>query len=128
MSPSSAGGEERRLTYHPDADIPVNWTPDGKNVLTLSFRNRMSPLVGRLFVIPAHGGLGTEVPVPRGWQGSFSPAGDRIAYTPLINVRELYGWRNYRGGTTSRIWLVKLADASTEVIPRGNFNDRRLVL
>jgi tricorn protease len=120
---SIAGGEERRVTYHPDLDFPVNWTPDGKNILILSFRYRTTNLGGRLFTIPAQGGFATEVPVPRGWQGSFSPAGDRIAYTPLLNVRDIYGWRNYRGGATARIWLVKLADATTEVIPHSNFND-----
>ena len=117
------GGEERRVTYHPDLDFPVNWTPDGKSILILSFRYRTSLLGGRLFTIPAQGGFATEVPVPRGWQGSFSPAGDRIAYTPLVNTREVFIWRNYRGGATGRIWLVKLSDASTEVIPHGNFND-----
>ena len=30
---SIGGGEERRITYHPDVDLPVNWTPDGKNIL-----------------------------------------------------------------------------------------------
>src|SRR5829696_2175801 len=120
---SSNGGEERRITYHPDLDFPVNWTPDGKNVLILSFRYRTSPLGGRLLIVPAQGGFATEVPAPRGWQGSFSPGGDRIAYTPLVNIREVYGWRNYRGGATGRIWLVKLTDAATEVIPHGNFND-----
>jgi tricorn protease len=118
-----SGGEERRVTYHPDLDLPVNWTPDGKNVLILSFRHRTSLLGGRLYTVPARGGFATEVPVPRGWQGSFSPAGDRIAYTPLINTREVFGWRNYRGGATGRIWLVKLSDAATEVIPHANFND-----
>src|SRR6185503_16395074 len=68
---SASGGEERRVTYHPDLDLPVNWTPDGKNVLILSFRNRTSPLVGQLFLVPTQGGFATEVPVPRGWQGSF---------------------------------------------------------
>jgi tricorn protease len=120
---SISGGDERRVTYHPDLDFPVSWTPDGKSILVLSFRHRTSPLGGKLFTVPANGGFATEVPVPRGWQGSFSPAGDRIAYTPLINVRDVYGWRNYRGGSTDRIWLVRLADASTEVIPHGNFND-----
>ena len=118
-----SGGEERRVTYHPDLDLPVNWTPDSKNVLILSFRHRTSLLGGRLYTVPAQGGLATEVPVPRGWQGSFSPAGDRIAYTPLLNTRDVFGWRNYRGGATSRIWLVRLADAATEVIPHANFND-----
>ena len=117
------GGEERRITYHPDIDLPVNWTPDGKNILFLSLRYQTSPLGSRLFTVSAHGGFPTEVPVPRGWQGSFSPTGDRLAYTPLIKTREIFAWRNYRGGATGRIWLVKLSDATTEVIPHGNFND-----
>ena len=120
---SASGGEERRITYHPDLDLPVNWTRDGKRILIFSLRHRTSFFLGRLYTIPAQGGFATEVPVPRGWRGSFSPAGDRIAYTPLTNLNEISGWRNYRGGATSRIWLVKLSDASTEVIPRGNFND-----
>lgn len=120
---SIAGGEARRVTYHPDLDFPLNWTLDGQRILILSFRNRTSTLGGRLYTVPVQNGFATEVPVPRGWQGSFSPTGDRIAYTPLINTREVYSWRNYRGGATGRIWLVKLSDASTEVIPHGNFND-----
>ena len=118
-----AGGEERRVTYHPDLDFPVNWTPDGKSILILSFRHRTSLFGGRLYTVPAHGGFATAVPVPRGWQGSFSPAGDRIAYTPLLNTREIVYWRNYRGGATGRIWIVKLTDGATEVIPHANFND-----
>lgn len=120
---SVADGAERRVTYHPDLDLPVNWTPDGKNILILSFRHRTSLLGGRLYTVPARGGFATEVPVPRGWQGSFSPAGDRIAYTPLVNTRKVFHWRNYRGGATGRIWLVELADGSTESIPHANFND-----
>ena len=120
---SSSGGEARRVTYHPDLDFPVNWTPDGQRILILSFRHRTSLLGGRLYTIPVQSGFATEVPVPRGWQASFSPAGDRIAYTPLINTREVFGWRNYRGGATGKIWLVKLSDASMEVIPHANFND-----
>ena len=80
-----AGGEERRLTYHPDLDFPINWTPDGKNVLILSFRQRTSLLGGRLYTVPAARRLPDRSPGARGWAGSFSPAGDRIAYTPLIN-------------------------------------------
>lgn len=120
---SISGGEERRLTYHPDLDFPVNWTPDGKNVLLLSFRQRTSLLGGRLYTVPAQGGFAVEVPVPRGWTGSFSPNGDRIAYTPLVNTRDVFAWRNYRGGATSKIWLVRLADGTTEEIPHANFND-----
>jgi tricorn protease len=117
------GGEERRLTFHPDLDFPIGWTPDGKNILILTFRERMSLLGTRLYTVPAAGGPETEVSVPRGWAASFSPAGDRIAYTPLSNVRSAFSWGNYRGGGTSRIWLVKLSDGGTEVIPHADFND-----
>jgi len=120
---SVAGGEPRRLTFHPDLDFPINWTPDGKNVVTLSFRHRTSLLGGRLYTVPAGGGFPTEVNVPRGWAGSFSPDGKRIAYTPLLNALETVGWRNYRGGGTSKIWIVRLSDGATEAVPHGNFND-----
>ena len=120
---SASGGEARRVTYHPDVDFPVNWTRDGQRILINSWRHRTSATVGGLYTIPVQGGFATEVPVPRGWRGSFSPTGDRIAYTPLPNLNEVAGWRHYLGGGTSRIWLVKLSDASTEVIPRGNVND-----
>ena len=120
---SVSGGEERRVTYHPDLDFPFNWTSDGQRILISSFRHRTSILGSRIYTVPVQGGFATEVPVPNGWQGSFSPAGDRIAYTPLAPTQEFSGFGNYRGGATSRIWLVKLSDASTEVIPGGNFND-----
>lgn len=118
-----SGGEARRLTYHPDLDLPINWTPDGRNVLIQSFRQRTSLVGGRLYTVPAQGGFETDVPVPRGWTGSFSPAADRIAYTPFINTREIFAWRNYRGGATSKIWIVRLADSSLKTVPHGNFND-----
>src|ERR1044072_4234495 len=120
---SVASGEERRVTYHPDLDFPVNWTPDGKRILIQSFRHRTSIIGGRLYTVPSQGGFAIEVPVPRGWDGSFSPNGDRIAYTPLVNTRDIFSWRNYRGGGAGPVWLVKLADGSTEVIPHANFND-----
>ena len=63
----------RRVTYHPDLDVPVNWTRDGQRILILSFRHRTSLLGGRLYTVPVQSGIATEVPVPRGWRGSFSP-------------------------------------------------------
>jgi tricorn protease len=117
------GGEERRLTFHPDLDFPLNWTPDGKNVLILSFRSRTSIIGGRLYTVPAAGGFPAEVPVPRGWAASFSPNGEHLAYTPIVNTLDVFAWRNYRGGGTSKIWLAKLADGSTETVPHGSFND-----
>src|SRR5262245_59039750 len=36
---AAAGGEPRRLTWHPANDGPVGWTPDGKRVLFVSTRD-----------------------------------------------------------------------------------------
>jgi tricorn protease len=119
----TAGGAERRLTYHPDLDFPINWTPDGTNVLILSFRSRTSILGGRLYTVPTAGGFPAEVPVPRGWAASFSPNAERLAYTPILNALDVFAWRNYRGGGTSKIWLASLTDGSTETVPREASND-----
>jgi len=39
-----------------------------------------------------------------------------LAYTPL--GERFRQWKNYRGGTASRIWVLKLADLSHEEIPK----------
>jgi tricorn protease len=112
-----AGGEARRLTYHPDADIPLGWTADGRSVLFSSFRERIAYLGYRLYTIPKEGGFPTALPVPSGIDGSFSPDGKRIAYTPLWGL-SAQTWRNYRGGATSRILITDLSDGRVEEIPR----------
>lgn len=112
-----SGGEERRLTFHPDADIPVGWTRDGTSVLISSFRERTAYLGYRLFTIPKDGGFPSPLALPSGADGSFSPDGRRIAYTPLWAVNA-QAWRNYRGGATSRILIADLEDGRVEEIPR----------
>jgi len=45
------GGEPRRLTWHPAADIAVGWTPDGKSVLFHSARDAYADF-DRLYTVP----------------------------------------------------------------------------
>src|ERR1044072_1812042 len=112
----SAGGEMRRLTYHPKPDFVVGWTPDGKSVLFNS--SRTSDAFSRLYQIPAAGGFETDLPFPMGVAVSVSPDGTRAAFAPR---RPPQSWRNYRGGATSQIQIVKLSDSQTEAsIPREN--------
>ncbi len=116
----AAGGEPKRLTWHPKDDLALGWTPDGKNVLFRS--HRIFDAMTRLFTIPAQGGFETELPMPMGWDGAFSPDGSRIAYLPL---RDATGtWRNYRGGQTSPLWIATLADSQVESLPRDDSNNR----
>lgn len=115
---SVSGGEPRRLTFHPDADIPVGWTPDGKSVLFTSFRDRIAYLGYRLYTVPREGGFPTPLALPSAIEGSFSPDGKRLAYSPLWGL-SAQTWRNYRGGTLPRILIADLSEGKVEEIPRA---------
>ncbi|HKQ77433.1 MAG TPA: protease, partial [Blastocatellia bacterium] len=116
----ATGGEAKRLTWHPKDDYALGWSPDGKNVLFRS--HRIFDAIARLFTIPAQGGFETELPLPMGWDGSFSPDGARLAYMPM---RDATGtWRNYRGGQTSPLWIATLANSQVESLPRDDSTNR----
>ena len=117
------GGVPRRLTYHPGADRVLGWTPDGKSILFASPRNSFISFIDRLFTMPLSGhGFPAELPLPSGEQASFSPDGTRLAYVPHPQWEP--GWKRYRGGQTTPIWIVNLATSQVETaIPRDNSND-----
>jgi Tol biopolymer transport system component len=117
----ATGGVPKRVTSYPGIDALCNWTPDGKSLLFLSERSSESRRFMKLFTVPVAGGLPTEVPLPTGHEGSFSPDGKQLAYEPL--PRGFNAWKRYRGGMASYIWIAALADSSTEKIPREDSND-----
>jgi tricorn protease len=116
------GGEPTRLTWHPGEDIVCGFTPDGK-VLFSSQRSVFSRRLAQFYTIPIAGGVPDRLPIPTATKGAFSPDGKYLAYTPLNEM--FRQWKNYRGGTTSRIWVLKLDDLSHEEIPKpaGGCND-----
>ena len=104
---SSEGGEPKRLTWHPGPDLVQGWTPDGKTVLFTSTRASEAPSAApRFWTVPADGGVEEPLPLPRGFQGKYSPDGTHLAY------RMNNSWdderRNYRGGQNRPIWIVDL--------------------
>ena len=117
----AAGGVPRRLTYHPGSDAVAGWTPDGKQVLFVSGRSSTSGRFARLFTIPVDGAFPSEVPLPMGYEGSYSADGRQLAYVPL--PRGFNAWKRYRGGMATPIWIANLADSSIERLPRDNSND-----
>src|SRR5713226_1373216 len=112
----SSGGVPKRLTYHPGVDEVVGWSPDGKSVLFRSTRNSYSRF-NRLFTVGLNGGLPHELPLPMAEFGSFSEDGKHIAYVPTDNTRRLssIGWKRYRGGKASHIWVANLGDFSIDI-------------
>jgi tricorn protease len=114
------GGEPKRLTWHPDPDIAVGWTPDGKKVLISSAREAYADF-DRLYTIPVEGGVPEVLPMWRGEAASYSPDATRIAYVP--NLKWQVAWKRYHGGQTTPVYVLRLSDLQLEKIPRENSND-----
>ncbi len=119
----AAGGEPKRLTWHPGADLVQGFTVDGSAVLFASQRSMFTNRHFQLFTVPLTGGLPEKLPIPHGLRASYSSDGRRIAYIPT--PERFQQWKNYRGGTTSRIWIYDTGDHSVQTIPQpeGRSND-----
>jgi tricorn protease len=111
----SEGGEPVRLTWHPGEDIVRGFTPDGQ-VLFSSQRTVFSRRLAQFFTIGTHGGAARTLPVPSADKGAITRDGKYLAYTLLSEPWRQ--WKNYRGGTASRIWVLKLDDLSHEEVPK----------
>ena len=118
------GGEPKRLTWHPVADIAVGWTPDSAKVLFHSGRESYADF-DRLYTVPVEGGPAEVLPMWRGEDAWFSPDGQRLAYVP--NETWQTSWKRYRGGQTTPIYIVRLSDLALEKVPRENSNDKKPV-
>ena len=116
----AGGGQPRRLTYHPEPDIAVGWTPDNKSVLFRSHRYSFSD-PNYLFTVPVTGGFPTQLPLPSGEMGSYSGDGSHIAYVPGFQWEAF--WKGYKGGQHTEIWVARLSDSSTVRIPNLNSNE-----
>jgi tricorn protease len=116
----AAGGVPHRLTWHPSGDTILGWTPDGAEVLFTSSRTAFSRF-RELFTVSKSGGFPKKRPLPMGYEGCYSPDGNRIAYVPIR--RAFYAWKRYRGGTATPIWIADLKDSSIEKVPRTDSND-----
>jgi tricorn protease len=111
-----AGGIPERLTWHPDADAVQSFTPDGEEVLFTSRRNVFTNRFAQLFTIGTGGGRATPLNLPTAYQADYSADGRYLAYTPLGDRSSM--WKNYRGGTVSRIWIFDTRDSSVVQIPK----------
>ena len=116
----ASGGVPKRLTWHPSADRVLCWTADGKNIIFSSPRTAYSRF-NEMFSVSAEGGVEEKLSLPTGYEASVSPDGQSIAYGPV--QRSFAMWKNYRGGSTTQIWIARLSDSSISKVPRTNSND-----
>lgn len=118
----AAGGEVRRLTWHPGVDLVRGFTPNG-DVLFQSEEGQFTQRLTALYTVPVAGGVPKRVPVPSGSKAALSPDGKTLAYSP--NGEVFRQWKNYRGGTQSRIWLLDMQSLAVREIqkPAGGGND-----
>jgi tricorn protease len=123
----SAGGVPKRLTWHPGADLVRDFSPDGKKVLFTSQRNSFTNRYSQLFTVDIATGAEEQLPVPNAFWASYSPDGNSIAYTTIADRFDQ--WKNYRGGTMSRIWIYDTKSHNVTEIPKpkGGSNDSKPV-
>ncbi|MBM3306446.1 MAG: peptidase S41, partial [Candidatus Aminicenantes bacterium] len=119
----AAGGVPLRLTWHPGADLVNGFTPDGRAVLFTSNRFSATRAYAQLFTVPVEGGQAEMLKIPYAARASWSPDGRFIAYNPFGD--SFLQWKNYRGGTFSRVWIFNNADLTVDKVPQpaGRSND-----
>jgi tricorn protease len=114
------GGAPRRLTFHPDAETVLGFSPDGKDVL---FRSGARHPLGRaeLWRVPAAGGSASRYDFGECSYASLHPDGARIAFTRWSN--ESWSWKRYRGGTAPDVWVGDLRQGTFSRLTQTDANE-----
>lgn len=116
------GGEPKRLTWHPGADLVRGWTSDGLNVLFASGRVRVpTPQADQLWTVSTKGGMPTQFAIPRVADGKFSPDDKHFVYEEIVPWESEF--RNYRGGQNSPLRIIDFKTSMVEKMPWENSRD-----
>jgi tricorn protease len=119
------GGDPRRLTWHPGADQARGWSPDGRLVLFTSNRGTAPATFGRLWTVPAQGGLERLLPAPMAVRGSWAPDARRMVYDRV--ARWDVEFRNYRGGQNTPLTILDLSSLDEVRLPNERTTDTQPV-
>ena len=119
------GGNPRRLTYHPNADVVRGW--NGSKVMYASSRASATTRYQRLFLVDAVTGSDEAMKMPEATEGSVSPDGKYTAYIKVNNPadgnRNYRPFKLYRGGLMPRIWIFNNTTYDIEEIPGSKNNN-----
>lgn len=118
------GGEPKRVTYHPGADVVRGWL-DNDNVYFTTTREYQYAQSPRLYRANIHQGAEQALIMPEAYQGSPSPDQSRWAYIKNTDPteRDRVAFKRYRGGGMPSIWLFNTKSHDVEIIPGENSND-----
>lgn len=108
------GGEPKRLTFEPESDNVIGWTPDGKIMYTSahgSYTNRQA----RLWMVSPKGGMPIETPVEECFDGTIASDGKTLYYQR--GNSSVFNWRRYRGGTQGRVSIYNLETNAYSELP-----------
>lgn len=118
----SQGGIPKQLTFYNDVgimpprggydNIPLDWTPDSKQILIRANRTPFGERMGKYYLVPINGGMETPLPIPEAGFGTFSPDAQKIVYTPIS--REFRTWKRTKGGRAQDVWIYDLVNNTSE--------------
>ena len=97
------GGEPKRLTFHPGADVVQSWTQKNE-IMFQSGRVGQPTKLWQFYTVSLKGGMPKPLEVPQAYHGEMSANGSWLAYQEI----GLWDpeWRNYRGGQAQPISVV----------------------
>ncbi|MFZ4545121.1 MAG: S41 family peptidase [Saprospiraceae bacterium] len=118
----TSGGEPKRLTFHPAADLVRGWSNDGKQIIFASGRAQTPyPEPSQLWTISSSGGNPSAFILPKAGNGKFSPDGKQFVFEEVVPWEEEF--RNYRGGQNNPLRIFDLQTYKVENLPWENSRD-----
>ncbi len=128
----SNGGVPRQLTWYNSVgvmpprggydDVPLDWTPDSKQILIRANRTTFGERNGRYFLVSIDGGLEKPLQIVNGGFAVLSPDASKIVFTPVD--REFRNWKRYKGGRATDLWIYNLKDNTSEQITNFEGSDQ----
>lgn len=118
------GGEPKRITFHPAADLVRGWLNDNE-VYFQTAREFEYSLGARLYKTGINAELATPLMMPEAYQCSPSPDGRYWAYIKNSDPteRDRVAFKRYRGGGMPSIWIFDTKTKNIETIPGDKCND-----
>jgi tricorn protease len=94
------------------------WTNDGKRIVFRSLRDGWFNGFSRLYTVSMDGGPSEPLPMPNSGAGAFSPAGNRIVYSP--QARDFRTEKRYGGGQANQLYIFDVETHEAKKISEGD--------